>query len=265
MTTSREQPDRESPGCVSFEAALPDYLDETLAPQAADTARAHVATCEACRALVRDLETIRRQAATLPVLQPPRDLWSDIEARIASQPPGSAGLRPASRAALDRWFGPQYGTRVARLAAGLVILTAAMTYLVTRLRVGPVPPPVVSTNPVKPMIESTPHVQPVPTPQQPVVPKVTPVKGDRPHTSEYLYDAQITALRRIVEQRRGQLNPKTLAVIERSLSLIDTAIAQSKAALAKDPANAFLADQVDHDLDTKLELLRTVALLPSHT
>jgi hypothetical protein len=84
-------------------------------------------------------------------------------------------------------------------------------------------------------------------------------------TPEYLYDSQIASLHKILDQRRSQLNPKTVAVIERNLGVIDTAIAQSKAALLRDPANGFLSDQLGRDLDTKLELLRTVALLPSHT
>jgi hypothetical protein len=87
----------------------------------------------------------------------------------------------------------------------------------------------------------------------------------QPQTSEYLYDNQIASLRKILEQRRAQLDPKTVAVIEHNLGVIDTAIAQSKAALAKDPANAFLVDQLDRNLNTKLELLQTVALLPSRT
>jgi hypothetical protein len=83
--------------------------------------------------------------------------------------------------------------------------------------------------------------------------------------STQTYDAQIAALRAIVEERRGQLDSQTVAVIERNLAVIDTAIAQSKAALAKNPRSRFLADQLDHALDTKVELLQTVALLPSHT
>ena len=84
-------------------------------------------------------------------------------------------------------------------------------------------------------------------------------------TSEYIYDAQITSLHQILEQRRARLDPKTVTVIEHNLAVIDTAIAQSKQALQHDPANGFLADQLDRDLNTKLELLRTVALLPSRT
>ncbi len=57
----------------------------------------------------------------------------------------------------------------------------------------------------------------------------------------------------------------TVLVIEQSLKIIDAAVRQSRAALARDPNSGFLADQLNHALDKKVELLRTVALLPSRT
>jgi hypothetical protein len=80
-----------------------------------------------------------------------------------------------------------------------------------------------------------------------------------------VYDREITKLRKIVRERRGQLDPKTVAVLEQSIAVIDSAIAQSRAALAKDPASGFLATQLNHSLEKKVELLRTAALLPSRT
>jgi len=54
-------------------------------------------------------------------------------------------------------------------------------------------------------------------------------------------------------------------VIEQNLRIIDAAVKQSRAALARDPKSGFLADQLNNALDKKVELLRTVALLPSST
>jgi len=255
MMTSRSEMDRDAQdGCAAFASILPDYLDGALGPDASDAAAAHIASCVACRELVRDLHAIRAQAASLPTLQPSRDLWTGIEARLAprsARPQVVGGAAAATgtprHAALQRWFGPRYATRVAALAAGLIISTAGVTYLATRALIGTHGP----------------------------ASQVVAARGSGPapvdaggatyvaRTSEYLYDAQIASLYKILQQRRTQLDPKTVAVIERSLGVIDTAIAQSKAALAKDSANRFLAGQLDRALDTKLELLRTVALLPS--
>jgi hypothetical protein len=278
MMTWRSDTERErDDACAAFEAVLPDYLDAALAPDAADVAAAHIAGCSVCRELVRDLQAIRTQAAALPALQASRDLWGGVEARLAPratvtdrQALAGAGRGTARQTALRRWFGPHYATRVAALAAGLVISTAALTYLATRALVSTHAPPratAVATVPTIPATvgQPTPNSNPSPTMVPPL--RVAPSGSAQfaARTSEYLYDTQIASLHKILEQRRGQLDPKTIAVIERSLRVIDTAIAQSKAALARDPANGFLAGQLDRDLDTKLELLRTVALLPSHT
>jgi hypothetical protein len=79
------------------------------------------------------------------------------------------------------------------------------------------------------------------------------------------YEGEIGALRNIIETRRSDLDSSTVAVLEKNLKLIDQAIAESKAALAADPASTFLAEQVSRAYDTKLELLRSAALLPSRT
>ena len=83
--------------------------------------------------------------------------------------------------------------------------------------------------------------------------------------TEPIYDREITKLRKIVRERRDQLDPRTIAVLEQSIAVIDSAIAQSRAALAKDPASGFLATQLNHSLEKKVELLRTAALLPART
>jgi hypothetical protein len=77
------------------------------------------------------------------------------------------------------------------------------------------------------------------------------------------YDSEITTLRAALDARRGQLNPSTVAVIEQNLRVIDEAISQSRAALAKDPNSSLLNDQLDRTLAKKTGLLRAAALLPS--
>ena len=54
------------------------------------------------------------------------------------------------------------------------------------------------------------------------------------------YAREIDRLRTIFARNRSQLDPRTAAIIEANLKVIDDAIAQSKAALAQDPASRFL-------------------------
>jgi hypothetical protein len=83
--------------------------------------------------------------------------------------------------------------------------------------------------------------------------------------SDIVYSREIAMLQAIVRDRRSQLDSGTVAIIERNLSIIDAAIAQSKAALARDPASQLLGEQLTHALDKKVELLRTAAMLPLST
>jgi len=231
MTTPR--PD----GCEWFEELLPDYLDGALDGLPADLAAAHLGSCPRCAELVRGLEEVRDRAAELPVLRPSRDLWPEISARIAApvQSLDSHRSRPAP------WFGTGALRRYA-VAASLVVVTAGVTYVATRL-----------TTPTSVPVR---QVATQPTLVVPVVHK--PSAADT-------YDQEITQLHKIVAERQDQLDPRTVAEIERNLAVIDSAIAESRRALRKDPKSAFLADQLDHALDNKMELLRTAALLPART
>jgi hypothetical protein len=80
-----------------------------------------------------------------------------------------------------------------------------------------------------------------------------------------VYGREIDMLQRIVSQRRTQLDSSTVAIIEKNLQIIDRAIEQSRAALARDPASRMLDQQLTHALDKKVELLRTAAMLQATT
>jgi hypothetical protein len=198
-----------------------------------------------------ELEAIARRAAQLPELSPSRDLWSGIEARIQAPvvalPVRTAPDRTTELAApveLPRTVLPW--RRLAIAASLLVAATAGITYSIARQNAAPV---LASTN------DSA-----VVEPKAPAVP----VQAVSAMTAEQTFDREIGAMRNIIDQRRGDLDPATISVLEKNLKVIDAAIAESKAALAKDPASAFLMDRLTHAYDTKLQLLSGVASIPSH-
>jgi hypothetical protein len=80
-----------------------------------------------------------------------------------------------------------------------------------------------------------------------------------------VYADEIARLHAIVERRRSQLDPVTVGVIEQNLKVIDDAIAQCKLAISKDPASRFLMESLNSALETKVELLRTATMLPTHS
>ena len=285
--------------CDGFATALADYL-EGDAPDAVRAAvEAHAEECAECRALLEDLQAIRHDAAALPVLAPSRDLWSGIAERIdAPVIPLERKARPTIVPARRSWARP------AIAAAALVVITAGITHYATRAEYDPslsgsrtastqTPAPVVPDSAQAAPRQEVASAEPVQTPAaggpesttgQPNAQRSgggTPVavaSVNRARSSatpqnaaqlvgaeQPLYDREIAELRTIVKSRRAQLDPSTIAVLEQSITVIDSAIAQSRAALAKDPASGFLATQLNHSLEKKVELLRTAAMLPART
>jgi len=81
--------------------------------------------------------------------------------------------------------------------------------------------------------------------------------------SEMALSTEIVQLQTLLRQKRTDLDPATVQVVEDNLNLIDVAVKQARAALARDPASGFLTERLDNALQKKVELLRTVAMLPS--
>jgi hypothetical protein len=68
--------------CAEFQAQLPELIGSGA--NAAN--HPHIQSCELCRALLADLETIAEAARQLfPVVEPPDELWAHIESAIKSE------------------------------------------------------------------------------------------------------------------------------------------------------------------------------------
>ncbi len=256
MTTPTMTPD-----CDGFANALSEYLEGDATDAVRAAVEAHALACTSCAALLADLQGITTNASALPQLTPSRDLWNGIAERIdAPVIPMSA---PSVRQVVRRTW-----VRPALAAAALVAITAGVTHYITRASLtstAVVPPvavvPIVAA-PVEPTAEftSTATESPAPTPTRPPSTRLASSSID---IGEPVLDSEISKLRRIVNERRSQLDPKTIAVLEQSMVVIDSAIAQSRAALVKDPASGFLATQLNRSLEKKVDLLRTATLLPA--
>jgi anti-sigma-K factor RskA len=70
------------------------------------------------------------------------------------------------------------------------------------------------------------------------------------------FDGASDDLSRILTAERERLRPETVALLERNLPVIDAAIAESRDALARDPANAELRRFFAAAARQKVELLR---------
>jgi hypothetical protein len=95
-------------------------------------------------------------------------------------------------------------------------------------------------------------------------PAVTAVAdAERRPSAAATYTSEIQRLRSVMEERAEELDPATVAILMSSIATIDSAIAEARRALDRDPASRFLNQQLNKSLEQKLGLLRKAALLPS--
>ena len=224
--------------CHQYDALMASDLEGELSPAERHGVDLHLAACSRCSALRREITEISEAAAALPLMSPSRDLWNGIAERIE-----------APVIALDR--APTRQTDRGRLirmlasAAALVVFTAGTTYLMTRASFdehggsgGAV---------VTEVADSGPRL----------------VSSADVSAGEIAFDRELARLRAMLEERRPTLDTATVAVLERNLAIIDAAIADSRAALERDPDSILLNRQLHNALGRKVQVLRTAALLPS--
>jgi len=262
--------------CDQFADRLADYLEGDVDATTRAALEMHASSCAECAALLSDLRRVQVGATNLPELTPTRDLWAGIAARIETPV-----VELKNAAAAQRWNAgtPRRTNRVwiGLAAAGLIAVTATITHEVTKRSIEDAPP--VRTATVLPATRDTVRpatvgaVAPVarvaqvdtasPIQRSAVPPVATTRLASTKPTAEQTYQVEINRLRAVVNQRRPQLDSSTVAVIEHNLQVIDDAIAQCKRALRKDPASRFLIESLNDAFDTKVQLLRTAATLPS--
>jgi len=262
--------------CAAFERRLADYLEGDLPAALRVAAEAHLSGCQACAALVADLDRVRDLAAALPVLHPSRDLWHGVAARI-SAPVVPIAVAGAPAAARRPWLHRPWAAAAAALL--LVGSTATLTYTVASRgpRDGPVaatptvaigPEPVTVVRPAPPADPASaattrqPTAPPVAEPTPAAAPPRTRLAADAaPAVPASPYDREIAQLRAVLDRQRSALDTGTVRVVQRNLAIIDQAIRESRDALARDPSSQFLSQQLTDMLGEKLELMRTAVLL----
>jgi len=219
---------------LSFEQ-LCDLADGVCTPGAESAARAHLRACEECSAQLSAISALAAGTAALPQeIAPPADLWADIR----------KDLKPRRQRAFV-W-------QVRHLAAAAMLIavaSSALTIVVLRERrtevaTTEVPSPTLATSPAP----NTPAALPTQLASQ-----------------EHGYTQSVANLQRVLDERRDSLAPSTIATVERSLRIADSAIAEARDALAHDPANRALAALFASNYERKIDLLRRATELAPRT
>ena len=274
--------------CADCDELFLDYFEGELDQSRRAMVDAHASSCARCQGLIRDIQGITATAANLPDLEPSRDLWKGVEDRI----------QPRVVSIGYRREGIHLSSRVIGIAAAaLIAVSSSITYVATRpdapVQVTEAPRDVpingatneVGPQPSAPTIDETPAVVEAPAvserapetakpaPQRTNVgrtiqgsPRNAALATNRPvSATDIALAPEIAELQRTLRDRRDQLDPSTIKVVEENLALIDAAVKQAREALLRDKASGFLTERLDNALQKKVELLRTVALLPSRS
>lgn len=200
-------------------------------------------------------------ARELPVsIEPARDLWPGVEARIQDLSPVKGHIEPdtdpvhgrrrgkderksdrrSRRTTPDRSGWPWKGALGLALAAGLAGVVAGGLLFDAPIPGGTGNSGVTTTLPV----DRDPYL-------------AVPAAHPQIRELEDAYEPDIRILRLLVES--SELAPETREVLDESLSTIDRAIAEARQALEEDPGAPRAIDGLRRMYDAKVDLLRFVA------
>jgi putative zinc finger protein len=205
---------------------LSEYVDGDLDETQRSALEAHLVDCDQCRTTLVELRRVVDRARALDERPPARDLWPGIAGRIGLSTDDLAVRRARRRISFTV---PQL------IAAGVALI--AVSVGTARLVSNRAPTPSTAA--------SAPS-------------RLSPVQAALWNKADSSADQEVDELRLALAegQRSGQLNPATIRKLERSLAVIDSAIAEAKRALALDPQSPYLNHHLADTMRRKLEFLR---------
>lgn len=253
---------------------LSEYLDGDLAASEREGCEAHLAGCAGCAGLLEELKAVAAEARALPPVPPPADLWRGIESRLET-PVLQLRPRSAIRERLARRWSFS-GLQLMGAAAALVAVTIGAMWMATArgpanrapapangpVAVNPEAPAGSTSAPTAPDGDSSANVGPSPSAPAPGGTALASNTFDHSAPTQpadfgvQRYDAAIAELQASLDQRRSKLSPETIRIVEENLEIVDKAIADARAALAKDPASQYLNAHLASTMRRKVDLLR---------
>ena len=217
--------------CQELDDRLDEWVDDTLPKAEKREAEAHLANCADCREQERRLRQLLTHASALPrSVSPPRDLWPGIAERIERR-------RVWSWTRLEAW------PPALALAATVVIALGAVLFG----RQSPAPVTVVIPSPT---ISDPARAYPVALQMDP---GLVAMESD--------YQAAANALLEALLARKDEMEPETLASIQRNLAVIDEALAEVHRALETDPNRPELGRMLVSTHRKRVDVLRRMVKL----
>ena len=219
--------------CRELNDVLVDYVDGRLDPAEQRKIERHLEVCDNCRALVTDLRTIRAAAFMLDRHEPAPQLWTRLQLAVAAEPaPRSRLLAMPTRGNWPVWLGA---------AAALLLATVIGLLPLMSRDANPADEASADAGEAEISVESV---------------------AAEFEAAEKHYQKAIDDLQTIANKDTGELDPQVASVLQKNLTVIDTAISESRAALKSQPASTNAQDGLFDALRTKVALLQqTVELI----
>lgn len=227
---------------------LSEYLDGDLAAAEREALEMHLRECLACRNALAGLQDVARATAALEDREPADDLWPGILGRIRDE----AGARTPSPVSEPIPLGERRSRAARRVSFSVPQLLAAAvaTMAISGTAVWLAMGPGREAAPARVAVQTGP-VDPAGSFSAEGAVLVSSV--------DQAWGEAIDEMEQEFEARRAQLDPGTVRIVEENLRIIDDAIAEARAALARDPANGYLYRHLDKTMTKKLDLLRRAA------
>lgn len=234
---------------VEFEE-LSDLIDGTLDVQSSRKAEEHLSTCTQCSIRRDSLLSMVKSARELPrSVLPPDDIWPELRRELNARkdlvlPTAETAPSTPKRSTSVQSISWRMRAILAVAAVVLIVVSSAVTALVLRRA-----DPIADSGKIRDSGTA------------PVIPVLRPDFVQ----AEAEYQRAIDELRLAVDTQRSQLNPETVRTIDHTLAVVDSAIAEARAALLADPNNQMLVDLLSASYQRKLDLLRRTSELGSRT
>jgi len=224
--------------CQDIRSQLSEFVDATLPARSRAAIETHLLTCAGCAAIADDLKQLRTAARGLGPIDPPDHIWLEIAGQVrldrASENGAALHDRPP-RHPVWQWIG---------LAAALVIVTVSV-YLFQRI--GQLPRSGSRTAATGPGNAEA-------------VGSVETFEQELKQAEEH-YDKAIAELEAITRNSDGAIDPEVARTLQKNLSTIDRAIADSRAALNTNPESEPARDSLFEALRRKVGVLQATVTL----
>lgn len=222
---------------------LSERLDGTLPDEQRLAVEEHLAACADCRRVADDLAEVKRRARAMGGIAPPRDLWPEIRDRLDAdpdvvdltlrlEPPVGGSLPAPTRRGGTGWRTAATVALMAATGVGGWGLRAAFH---------------------DDAAGADREAAAVEAPGETGIPGAAFVADG---VDAAVLAGEVSRLEGLLNDDPAGLDPETIQVLRKNLAIIQTAVAESRAALARDPDNAYVRRHLEGAVARQRDFLR---------